>query len=100
MKTEQMKHLAGRPISASTYSNHGCRCDECRADYTADRRPLRQPGARGWYQDKVHRRKQVLAAQWLRCHDPDVWQYITDQAYADVGIERRPIGRPPKQGPA
>lgn len=25
------EHLKGRPYSHSTYTNHGCRCDRCRA---------------------------------------------------------------------
>lgn len=37
-----MRHIAGRPVSASTYKNHGCRCLECTravAEYRSARRP-------------------------------------------------------------
>lgn len=39
-------HIAGRPISSSTYSNYGCRCDGCRDDANQSRRLLGR-GRRG-----------------------------------------------------
>lgn len=33
-----MEHLEGKPKNASTYSNHKCRCDDCRAAWAVKHR--------------------------------------------------------------
>jgi hypothetical protein len=78
-------------VSASTYKNHACRCDGCRraqADSVADsRRKSPRLGA-------VSSKRQQIAVRWIRDNHPDVYATLTEQAYAELGIERRPTGRP------
>ena len=45
--------------------------------------------------DKVHNRATVRAAQWVRAEHPEQWQRILEAAYLELGIEHRPLGRPP-----
>lgn len=37
-------HLAGRPVTAATYGNHGCRCPGCTAAWAANARQRRRTG--------------------------------------------------------
>lgn len=34
------------------------------------------------------------ALEWMRRRHQHVWQRFVDEAYAELGIERRPVGRP------
>lgn len=85
-------HLADKPVSASTYKRYGCRCDACTAAATAYMRQMRS--ARGGALLKVQQRRQTLAVAWLRREHPDVWAELHQQAYDELGIERRGSGRP------
>jgi hypothetical protein len=87
------EHLEGRPYSATTYRQHGCRCPKCRLAATNYQRWQRHKP--GHNTQKAINKATVLAGQWVRAHHPDVWAELLEQGYAHVG-GRRPIGRPSK----
>ena len=61
-------HLAGRSVSASTYTNHHCRCDGCREEWATYARNSR------WR--KVWQRANGQAGLWVRENRPDVWTEV------------------------
>lgn len=81
------EHRASRSVSAATYKN-GCRCAGCREAWRIASLTLSSHQA---YQ--LARRR---AGTWLRAHHPDEWEQLLAAAYVELGVERRPIGRPPK----
>lgn len=88
------EHLDGRPVSATTYKNLRCRCDGCRAAAVAYQRRLRN--ARGGALMRVESMTASLAAAWVRTSNPEQWEAFRAKAYEQLGIERRPRGRPKK----
>lgn len=87
------EHLDGRPVSATTYRHHGCRCDGCRAAATAKKREDRSK--RDGALLKVSKRIDIELVKWARAHiTPEEREEITERAYAHLGIERRRKGRP------
>ena len=80
-------HVAGQPVSPSTYMNHRCRCDECRAaqsDYMRARRAL--PG-RMRTTMRAGRRAEPLAASWVRQNEPDLWASFMTRARAELIVK-------------
>ena len=74
-------HLPGRPISATTYKSHGCRCDACRALYNQYQRSLtRKNGAAPSL--KAQRKANNAAIASVRENHPDVWKRFYDEAYS------------------
>ena len=77
-------HVKGKPYSQSTYQNHKCRCARCRKAHTQAVLPA----------NRVRTRALTLAANFVRQHHPGIWDELMDQAYAERGVERKPVGRP------
>jgi hypothetical protein len=46
--------------------------------------------------DKAQRLAKLLAWRWLKVAMPDVADGFLDEAYAEMGLNRRPVGRPAK----
>lgn len=81
------EHPPGKDYSASTYSNHKCRCDRCRAAhraYTAKRRQKygRPRSERAW------QRSTRRAAAWVREHHPEVWREIYGEQYRKAAYDK------------
>jgi hypothetical protein len=103
-------HIEGHPVNASTYCNWKCRCAGCtdawrirHADYmrrhpeqaTKHAERMRARRANGLTDaDRAVSRAKTKAVGWVRHSHPDVWQQLLTDAYADLGVERRPVGRP------
>jgi hypothetical protein len=47
--------------------------------------------------DKARRRAKDLAWRWMTVAMADVADGFLDEAYDQLGLERRPTGRPPKE---
>jgi hypothetical protein len=68
--------------SASTYRNHGCRCEACCDAATDKMRNYRstEHGKRvARIQNRNSQRRASLAGQWVKRHRPDVWDEICTQ---------------------
>lgn len=78
------------------YCNYECRCDECRAANNEYAKMIRSKPGRT--QDSMRARSiaKTKAQTWVIVNHPETWQQILDEAYAEVGTERRPVGRPRK----
>ncbi len=84
-------HVEGHPVNASTYCNHGCRCDGCTAAQTEYMRRMRsRPGSRTKLRQKAINRANFLAAQLVRETVPDVWADLMTEAEEYVGIDKLP----------
>ncbi len=75
------RHPAGKPFSATTYTNHACRCDGCTAASTAYQAKWRTEhpdaaAAEARRQQYRHR----AAWQWVRANHPDIAAGINDEA--------------------
>jgi hypothetical protein len=92
------EHLEGRPISATTYQHHGCRCAGCRQAATEYQRLQRARPEHNT--QRAINKAGSLAAQWVRTHHPDVWAQLLDQGYEHVGGRRRAGRRPKNSGGA
>jgi len=48
------------------------------------------------YPDSMRARDlaKARALEWMRRRHRHVWQRFLDEAYAELGVERRPVGRP------
>jgi hypothetical protein len=79
------RHLDNRPVSASTYRKHGCRCEECRAAANAHQREMRRRGRTALHL-KADRKAATWAATWVRREHPEVWQKLRAEAQAEVGL--------------
>jgi hypothetical protein len=64
------QHLDGRPVSSSTYSNHGCRCDGCRSAWRV--RHVAYMHAHPEQQVKQRERQRKGAVSTRRIFPPDV----------------------------
>lgn len=73
--------------TSNGYLHHHCRCTDCRAGHAQRRRATGTTAT-----DRAIRRAQTLAAGKVRELFPTLWQRCVDQAYDDLGIERRPVG--------
>lgn len=67
----------------STYVHYKCRCDECRAAQAKYQRDLygKQDGRPSYkaVMNRKTRKRQQLAAAWLKEHQPAVWQQICEE---------------------
>lgn len=82
------RHLKGRPVSASTYRAHGCRCTGCCQAATDYRRELRHKNGTE-PSIKVYKRADSAAARWVREWHPDVWKAIVAVEYERFHEELR-----------
>ncbi len=78
------EHIEGRPVSASTYTNHGCRCDGCRAAKAAYHKKLRQNAGGLFRSDKAFALADRRASQWVRANLPELWDQMLREAHAEV----------------
>ena len=69
----------------SQYVTGKCRCHICRADHA--------------FRSNIYNKAVREAAKWVRRYRPDIFDQLLTQQYELAGIERRPVGRPPKPGP-
>jgi len=70
----------------STYNRYRCRCVECTAAQKAYHRAYRTTANGKDKTDACNRRagrRRVLAAQWMRKNQPDVWASIVARTYVD-----------------
>lgn len=44
--------------------------------------------------DRAQQKARGLAVAWVRAEHPEIWRALLDQAYDELGIEPRPVGRP------
>lgn len=86
------KHIAGKPVSNSTYRNHGCRCDGCRTAATKYQKLMRTKGRTRLHM-KAHSRAMTAAVKAFRQLHPELWDEILDDAKRAVGIYDTPDGR-------
>ena len=89
--TEIPEHLRGRPVSASTYKNHGCRCNGCRAAATEYMASLRR--RTGYRVAKVEHWATTRAATWVRHNHPEVWERLVADGYEALRLVRHQPGR-------
>jgi hypothetical protein len=90
-------HLEGRPVSASTYKNFGCRCDGCRHCATAYQRTMRQRGGRIKAHDKAQSVATYNASVWVRENFPAVWERLYQHALERV-LDRGEFVPTPMEG--
>ena len=64
----------------STYTRHGCRCDECREAMSIYMREYRR--AKPAY-DRAYHRAINRAVSWVRSEHPDVWRRFLEQAMTE-----------------
>lgn len=76
-----MEHLKDYPVSRSTYMNHACRCDGCRAAWRTYIKAQREAHPN---KHREHRRRLVLAAQWMKRYHLAEWDRLCEQAAIDV----------------
>lgn len=79
-----MDHIEGRSVSATTYKNHGCRCDGCRSAATLYQRKMRARGGMIKAHDRAQVRAHRLAAKWVRENYPEVWKECYAAALKEV----------------
>lgn len=79
-------HVGGQ-VSASNYSNRGCRCAGCRAANTAAQRERRKSGTPPSV--RAHQIATNQAAKWVRVRHPGQWRRLLDAAYMEVGRRGR-----------
>lgn len=77
----------------STYTYHGCRCDDCRRANADAARRRRATSSRSRDTMRARSIAENRAATWIRANHPDVWERLLNEAYAEIGLERRPVGR-------
>ncbi|MFZ4431647.1 MAG: hypothetical protein ACOYOQ_00470 [Microthrixaceae bacterium] len=80
-----MKHLAGKPVSYTTYTYHKCRCDGCREDHRVKQREFRQRG-----RTKLHVKADSIAhnraAVEFKRRFPRLWRQMREEAQREVGL--------------
>lgn len=52
---------------------------------------------RGKLVPRVRSKTATLACRWVRENMPHIYQAMLDEAWESVGLERMPVGRPPKE---
>lgn len=68
--------------SCTTYTYHGCRCDECKRaqrEYMRSYRSTRQGRRRTNVNNAAAAARAWRAAQWVRENRPDVWADIRSE---------------------
>lgn len=48
---------------------------------------------------RVDTRARSKAVNWVRTNSPALWDRLLTEAYEELGVERRPVGRPRKPVP-
>ena len=46
--------------------------------------------------ERIYGKAKQKAVAMFRAMHPDIWDRLLDEAYAESGVTRMPIGRPPK----
>lgn len=47
----------------------------------------------------AHRHAREAAIRWVREQHPQMWETFVEEAYASLGVSRRPVGRPSQSSP-
>lgn len=81
------EHVAGQPVSPSTYMNHRCRCDECRAVHSAYIKGRRSQPGRMRNTVKATAKAQQLAVSWVRQNEPELWASFMTRARAELIVK-------------
>ncbi len=90
-----MNHLPGRPVTAATYGNHGCRCPGCTAAWAANARQRRNAAPVGVHQQRAEVRVQC----WCGAAFPFVpVERILEPLYCSPECDTLPaLSREPKE---
>ena len=78
-------HVRGYPVSASTYTNYGCRCDGCRQGHSVKMQTLRQAPGRTRQHVRIDSRLKGLLVRWARDRiTPDELEALRTEAKRHV----------------
>lgn len=81
-------HVTGQPVNDSTYGNHRCRCDGCKAAHTEYQRAYNH--RTNGFESRVQTRATVIALAFLRENHPGMWETIRAEARQQIRNETTP----------